>query len=51
MIIAADAPDVFRLGGTIPQDTEEKFWLPVHDMPVYAGDVVTAMARAAGILP
>jgi len=49
VIIAADAPDVFRLGGTIPQDTEEKFWLPVHDMPVYAGDVVTAMAREAGI--
>jgi D-alanyl-D-alanine carboxypeptidase/D-alanyl-D-alanine-endopeptidase (penicillin-binding protein 4) len=49
VIIAADAPDVFRLAGTIPADTEEKFWLPVHDMPRYAGDVLMRMAHQAGI--
>ena len=50
VIIAAQAPNHFALGGEIPQDTEEKFWLPVHDMPVYVGDVIERMLHEAGIV-
>jgi D-alanyl-D-alanine carboxypeptidase/D-alanyl-D-alanine-endopeptidase (penicillin-binding protein 4) len=49
VIIAQDSPNVFRLDGTIPADTEEKFWLPVHDMPRYVGSVLDRMAQADGI--
>ena len=49
VIIAQDSPNVFRLDGTIPSDTEEKFWLPVHDMPRYAASVLDRMAQDAGI--
>jgi serine-type D-Ala-D-Ala carboxypeptidase/endopeptidase (penicillin-binding protein 4) len=50
VIIAQNAPDVYVLSGSIPQDTEEKFWLPVHDMAHYAGDVLNRMAKQAGIV-
>jgi len=49
VIIAADSPNNFALSGAIPAQTEEKFWLPVHDMPVYVGDVLAHMLRQAGI--
>ncbi len=50
VVIAAQAPNLFALGGDIPRDTEEKFWLPVHNMPVYVGDVVERMLHQAGIV-
>jgi D-alanyl-D-alanine carboxypeptidase/D-alanyl-D-alanine-endopeptidase (penicillin-binding protein 4) len=49
VIIAQDSPNDFRMSGTIPAATEEKFWLPVHDMPRYAGSVLDRMAQDAGI--
>jgi len=49
VIIAPEPPNVFALGGDIPADTEEKFWLPVHDMPLYVADVFRRMLRQAGI--
>jgi serine-type D-Ala-D-Ala carboxypeptidase/endopeptidase (penicillin-binding protein 4) len=49
VVIAQDSPNVFDLGGYIPQDAEEKFNLPVHDMPVYAGEVLARMLYDAGI--
>ncbi|MGC2129181.1 MAG: D-alanyl-D-alanine carboxypeptidase/D-alanyl-D-alanine-endopeptidase, partial [Candidatus Aquilonibacter sp.] len=50
VVIAAQAPNLFALGGDIPRDTEEKFWLPVHNMPVYVGDVIERMLHQAGIV-
>jgi D-alanyl-D-alanine carboxypeptidase/D-alanyl-D-alanine-endopeptidase (penicillin-binding protein 4) len=50
VVIAAAAPNLFALGGDIPQDTEEKFWLPVHNMPNYVGDVIERMLHQAGIM-
>lgn len=50
VVIAAQAPNLFALGGDIPEDTEEKFWLPVHNMPVYVGDVIDRMLHQAGIV-
>jgi D-alanyl-D-alanine carboxypeptidase/D-alanyl-D-alanine-endopeptidase (penicillin-binding protein 4) len=50
VVIAAAAPNLFALGGDIPQDTEEKFWLPVHNMPNYVGDVIERMLHQAGIV-
>lgn len=49
VIIAQDSPNVFDLGGYIPEDTEETFNLPVHDMPVYAGYVLQRMLHDARI--
>ena len=49
VVIAADAPNTFALSGSIPADTEEKFWLPVHGMPVYVGNVLHRMLVKAGV--
>ena len=49
VVIAADAPNDFALSGSIPADAEEKFNLPVHDMPVYAGRVLQRMLRDVGV--
>jgi D-alanyl-D-alanine carboxypeptidase/D-alanyl-D-alanine-endopeptidase (penicillin-binding protein 4) len=49
VIIAADAPNVFALGGSIPAYAQETFRLPVHNMPVYAGAVLERMLNDAGI--
>ena len=49
VIIAPESPNLFVLGGDIPADTEEKFWLPVHDMPMYVADVFRRMLKQAGI--
>lgn len=50
IIAAMEAPNTFRYGGTIPAYTEEKFWLPVHDIPNYVGSVTDRMLRDAGIV-
>ena len=49
VIAAMQKTNAFRLSGTIPAYTEEKFWLPVHDIPHYVGSVVDAMLRARRI--
>ena len=45
VIIAPEDANTFRLGGYIPPGIEEKFWLPIHDIPHYAGSVLQAMLR------
>jgi serine-type D-Ala-D-Ala carboxypeptidase/endopeptidase (penicillin-binding protein 4) len=42
-------PNTFHLDGYIPQQTEEKYWLPVHDIAQYAGSVLQAMLRHQGV--
>lgn len=49
VIAAMGTPNTFRYGGAIPADTEEKFWLPVHDIPHYVGSVVATMLGDARI--
>ncbi|HTV94001.1 MAG TPA: D-alanyl-D-alanine carboxypeptidase/D-alanyl-D-alanine-endopeptidase [Verrucomicrobiae bacterium] len=49
VIIAPQSPNLFALGGDIPADTEEKFWLPVHDMRTHVADVLQRMLHQAGI--
>ncbi len=51
IIAAMETPNTFRYGGTIPAYTEEKFWLPVHDIPDYVGSVVDRMLRDAAVTP
>ena len=41
--------NTFRMHGTIPENTTEKFWLPVHGMPAYVGAVLDRYLRDAGI--
>lgn len=40
IIAATNTPNSFALDGTIPSGVEEKFWLPVHNMPAYVGRVL-----------
>jgi D-alanyl-D-alanine carboxypeptidase/D-alanyl-D-alanine-endopeptidase (penicillin-binding protein 4) len=47
--IASYVPNEFHLSGNIPPAIEEKFWLPVHGIPRYAGDVLALMLRNAGV--
>jgi D-alanyl-D-alanine carboxypeptidase/D-alanyl-D-alanine-endopeptidase (penicillin-binding protein 4) len=49
VIAPQGTPNDFALSGSIPQQTEEKFWLPVHGIPLYAGNVLLAMLREAAI--
>lgn len=49
IIAAIEQPNVFRLSGAIPPGVEEKFWVPVHNIPVYAGSVLEKMLHDAGI--
>ncbi len=48
-IAPAAIANTFTLHGTIPEGTTEKFWLPVHGMPAYAGAVLDRLLRDAGI--
>jgi len=49
IIAPQGAPNAFELSGSIPSNTEEKFWLPVHGIPVYAGDVLATLLREADV--
>ncbi|MDE2481165.1 MAG: D-alanyl-D-alanine carboxypeptidase/D-alanyl-D-alanine-endopeptidase [bacterium] len=49
IIAAMAAPNTFYLHGTIPAGVEEKYWLPVHDIPRYDGAVLDEMLREAGV--
>jgi D-alanyl-D-alanine carboxypeptidase/D-alanyl-D-alanine-endopeptidase (penicillin-binding protein 4) len=41
--------NTFSLHGAIPEDTLEKFWLPIHGTTRYAGLVLERILRDAGI--
>jgi D-alanyl-D-alanine carboxypeptidase/D-alanyl-D-alanine-endopeptidase (penicillin-binding protein 4) len=49
IVAATGTPNVFRLNGTIPPSVREIFYLPVHDIPHYAGVVLSGFLREAGI--
>ena len=49
VIAGTAAPNDFRIYGTIPPGVRERFWLPVHGIPQYAGAVAEASLRDAGI--
>lgn len=49
VVIASDSPNRLRLSGHVPPGVEEKFWLPVHDIPHYAGDVLSTMLQNGGV--
>jgi serine-type D-Ala-D-Ala carboxypeptidase/endopeptidase (penicillin-binding protein 4) len=49
VIAGLEDPNTFQLDGYIPAETEEKYWLPIHDIPLYAGSVLQAMLRHQGI--
>lgn len=49
VIIAPLSNNTFRFSGTIPAGIEEKFWLPVHDIPRYVGNVLETMLVESGI--
>jgi serine-type D-Ala-D-Ala carboxypeptidase/endopeptidase (penicillin-binding protein 4) len=50
VVIAPGAiANTFTMHGNIPENTTEKFWLPVHGMSAYAGAVLDRLLRDAGI--
>ena len=49
IIAASNTPNRFELHGAIPTRVEEKFWLPVHNIPRYVGEVVDRMLHARGV--
>ncbi len=49
VIIAPEDANTFAFSGYIPAGVEEKFWLPVHDIPRHAGDALQAMLAQSEI--
>lgn len=49
IIAATETPNLFRLAGNVPPGVEEKFWLPVHGIPQYAGDVIDGLLARDGV--
>ena len=49
IIAATETPNQFRLSGSVPPGVEETFYLPVHGIDRYAGSVLAALAKSAGI--
>jgi len=49
IIAATQTPNEFRLAGQVPAGVEETFYLPVHGIDRYAGAVLAADLKAAGI--
>jgi D-alanyl-D-alanine carboxypeptidase/D-alanyl-D-alanine-endopeptidase (penicillin-binding protein 4) len=49
IIAATGTPNTFRVAGSIPPGIEEKFWVPVHGIDRYAGEVLDGMLQRAGI--
>lgn len=43
IVAATNVPNEFRLAGNIPPGVEERYWVPVHDIPVYVGAVAAAL--------
>lgn len=49
VIAAMGTPNQFRLTGNIPPGIQEKFWVPVHGIPQYAGGVVNGFLQKNGV--
>ena len=49
IVAATGTPNEFHLAGNIPPGIQEKYWVPVHGIPQYAGSVVTQLLRKDGI--
>lgn len=49
VIINGNGSNSFTFSGAIPARTEEKFWVPIHDVPAYVGSVLNRMLRDAGV--
>jgi len=49
IVAATETPNEFRLAGNIPPGIQEKYWVPVHGIPQYAGRVVSALLQHSGI--
>ncbi len=49
VIAASGTPNEFRLSGNIPPGIQEKFWVPVHGIPQYAGGVVNRFLQKSGV--
>jgi D-alanyl-D-alanine carboxypeptidase/D-alanyl-D-alanine-endopeptidase (penicillin-binding protein 4) len=48
-VAALGAPNHFILSGWVPAGATDKEWVPVHDIPHYAGVVLTQLLRERGI--
>jgi D-alanyl-D-alanine carboxypeptidase/D-alanyl-D-alanine-endopeptidase (penicillin-binding protein 4) len=49
IIAATETPNDFRLDGSIPPATREKFYVPVHGIDNYAGAVLATLLKSGGI--
>jgi D-alanyl-D-alanine carboxypeptidase/D-alanyl-D-alanine-endopeptidase (penicillin-binding protein 4) len=49
VVAATGTPNEFRLAGNIPPGIQEKFWVPVHGIPQYAGGVVHNFLQKDGV--
>ncbi len=49
VIIAPEDANTFAFSGEIPAGAEEKFWLPIHDIPRHAGATLQMMLSQSGI--
>jgi D-alanyl-D-alanine carboxypeptidase/D-alanyl-D-alanine-endopeptidase (penicillin-binding protein 4) len=49
IVAATEEPNQFRLSGNIPPGITERYWVPVHDIPRYAGRVVATFLQRDGI--
>ncbi len=50
VVINSNGDNSFTLSGVIPAGTEEKFWVPIHNVPEYVGSVLDRMLRDAGVM-
>jgi serine-type D-Ala-D-Ala carboxypeptidase/endopeptidase (penicillin-binding protein 4) len=48
-IAPQSTPNAFALGGSVPSDAREKYWLPVRGVATYAGAVLDRMLRERDI--
>ncbi|MBV8148117.1 MAG: D-alanyl-D-alanine carboxypeptidase/D-alanyl-D-alanine-endopeptidase [Candidatus Eremiobacteraeota bacterium] len=48
-IAPQSAPNEFALGGSVPSDAREKYWLPVRGVAAYAGAVLERMLRERNV--
>ena len=49
IVAGTQAPNEFRLDGSVPPAVQEKYWVPVHGIPQYAASVAERLFRDAGI--
>lgn len=49
IVAATGTPNLFRLAGDVPPGTREIFYIPVHGIAWYAGDLLTRFLRDSGV--